>query len=270
MSISKALAPELPYLRRFARSLSGTQAGGDAYVMETLEAIAADPEIIDRSLPPRVALYRVFLSLWSSVPLNGRVEIQFTNPLERAGTRNLEALTPKPRVAFLLQSVEGFSREHIAITLGCSIEEAVDLLDSAGKEIAEQIATDVLIIEDEPIIGMDLAALVKDLGHRVIDIARTHSEALAAVAEETPGLVLADLQLADNSSGLSAVNDILSSFEVPVIFITAYPEQLLTGAAPEPAFLITKPFRVETVKAVISQALFFEQNSHLTRHGVVS
>ncbi|HTH97105.1 MAG TPA: response regulator [Stellaceae bacterium] len=266
MSISKALAPELPYLRRFARSLTGTQAGGDAYVMETLEAIAADPDIIDRSLPPRVALYRVFLSLWSSVPVNNSVEAA-ANPLERAGTRNLEALTPMPRIAFLLQSVEGFSREHIAVTLSCSPEEAAELLDVAGKEIADQIATDVLIIEDEPIIGMDLAALVKDLGHRVIDIARTHAEALAAVAEEPPGLVLADLQLADNSSGLNAVNDILSGFEVPVIFITAYPEQLLTGAAPEPAFLITKPFRVETVKAVISQALFFEQNSHLTRHG---
>lgn len=76
-----------------------------------------------------------------------------------------------------------------------------------------------------------------------------------------PGLVLADIRLADGSSGLDAINDILSSFEVPVIFITAYPESLLTGERPEPTFLIAKPFREETVKAVVSQALFFDASA---------
>ena len=45
---------------------------------------------------------------------------------------------------------------------------------------------------------------------------------------------------------------------MPVIFITAYPERLLTGAKPEPTFLIRKPYRPDEVKAVISQALFFD------------
>jgi len=98
----------------------------------------------------------------------------------------------------------------------------------------------------------------------VIDVARTRTEAAEAVSRRQPGLVLADIQLADGSSGVDAVNDILSLFEVPVIFITAYPERFLTGQRPEPAFLITKPFRTETVKAVISQALFFDQKSHRT------
>ena len=70
--------------------------------------------------------------------------------------------------------------------------------------------------------------------------------------------MLADIQLADGSSGLEAVNEILTTITVPVIFITAYPERLLTGQKPEPTFLITKPFQPETVKAVISQALFFD------------
>ena len=52
--------------------------------------------------------------------------------------------------------------------------------------------------------------------------------------------------------------DILVEFQVPVIFITAFPERLLTGERPEPTFLITKPFQRSTVKAAISQALFFD------------
>jgi CheY-like chemotaxis protein len=117
----------------------------------------------------------------------------------------------------------------------------------------------VLIIEDEPIIAMDLESLVESQGHRVIGVAQTHSEALALIENEKPGLVLADIQLADGSSGLEAVNEILQSITVPVIFVTAYPEQLLTGERPEPAFLVTKPFRMDALKAVIAQALFFAE-----------
>ena len=72
-----------------------------------------------------------------------------------------------------------------------------------------------------------------------------------------PGLVLADVRLADGSNGMDAASDILRSFDIPVIFITAFPEHLLTGERPEPAFMITKPFKEEAVKALIGQALFF-------------
>ena len=86
-------------------------------------------------------------------------------------------------------------------------------------------------------------------------------EALAVVATRKPGLVLADIQLADGSSGIDAVNDILSEFSVPVIFITAYPEKLLTGDRPEPTYLVTKPFLESAVKAAISQAMFFRSTA---------
>jgi CheY-like chemotaxis protein len=110
---------------------------------------------------------------------------------------------------------------------------------------------------------MDLEALVEGLGHSVVGNARTHDEAVTMARRERPGLILADIRLADGSSGLEAVNDILTTFEVPVIFITAYPESLLTGERPEPTFLIAKPFREEMVKAVISQALFFDNAASL-------
>ena len=99
--------------------------------------------------------------------------------------------------------------------------------------------------------------LVRELGHQVTDIAATRTEAAEAIARRRPGLVLADIQLADGSSGIDAVKDILGQFDVPVIFITAFPERLLTGTKPEPTFLVHKPYAPEALKAVISQALFF-------------
>ncbi len=259
------VASELPYLRRFARALCGRQESGDAYVASTLEALIADNSLFDTSLPARVALYRVFLKVWNSSPINKEVD-----PLPSAGPgreaeRRLEMITPRPRQAFLLIAVEGFKPEEAAQVLDVAEPEVMELIDAAGTEIAEQIATEILIIEDEPLIALDLEQLVSDIGHRVTEIARTHREAVAAVGRQKPGLVLADIQLADGSSGLEAVNEILDSIDVPVIFITAYPERLLTGERPEPTFLITKPFQPEMVKAMISQALFFNQTAGKNR-----
>lgn len=257
MSIAKEIAPSLPYLRRFARALSGTQQGGDAYVVAMLEALIEDPGSFPRDVNSRVGLYRTFLKLWSSVGLNAQ-----PGPAERSpAERNLEALTPRPRQAFLLRTVEGFSIEDVAAIMEIPVPEAANLVQVAGQEIADQVATDVLIIEDEPIIALDIETMVEDLGHTVTGVARTHREAIALVAKKRPGLVLADIQLADGSSGLDAVNEILGAIDVPVIFITAYPERLLTGDRPEPAFLITKPFQPEAVKAAISQALFFDRRA---------
>ena len=115
----------------------------------------------------------------------------------------------------------------------------------------------ILVVEDEPLIAMDIEQLVESLGHKVVSVARTHKEAVSLFAQTNPRMILADIQLADGSSGIDAVKDILAEFNVPVIFITAFPERLLTGERPEPTFLITKPFQRSTVKAAISQALFF-------------
>jgi len=114
----------------------------------------------------------------------------------------------------------------------------------------------VFIIEDEPIIAADIEGLVRDLGHEVTGIATTHTEAVQLAEQDKPGLVLCDIQLADDSSGIDAAEDILKSMDVPLIFITAFPERLLTGEKPEPTYLITKPFEENTVKAAMGQALF--------------
>ena len=263
MSIATAVAPHLPYLRRFARALTGGQASGDAYVVAVLEAFIEDPSAFARDLPARIALYRAFVKVWDSISLNTDAGEASPDDADSADC-NLDAITPRPRQAFLLMALEGFSISEAAQVLDLPVQDVKTLIDQAGAEIAEQIAADILIIEDEPLIAMDLESLVTEVGHRVLGVARTHAEAVAAVATRQPSLVLADIQLADGSSGLEAVNEILNTINVPVIFITAYPERLLTGQKPEPTFLITKPFQPETVKAVISQALFFDTRAKRT------
>ncbi|THD43527.1 MAG: response regulator [Bradyrhizobium sp.] len=260
MADSAMIAPHIPFLRRFARALAGTQSAGDAYVATTLEAIVADPSVLGDKLDPKAEIYRLFLRTWRDVPTNNVVDRPSFGD-EAAAGRRLGAIGVEPRLAFLLSAVESFTPAQIGQALGCSEREANALIDRAGREIAEQIRTSVLIIEDEPLIALDLRTLVEQLGHDVTTIARTHTEAVRAAFKDRPGVILADIQLADGSSGLEAVNEILGEQEVPVIFITAFPERFLTGRAPEPAFLITKPFTAESVKAVLSQALFFERKS---------
>jgi DNA-directed RNA polymerase specialized sigma24 family protein len=258
MSISQTVTRQLPYLRRYARALTGNQAAGDAYVAATLEAIIADRDELETKLLTRAALYQFFTKIWNSVAVNQVPERSAGGvPAER----RLSNMTPLPRQAFLLVALEGFSENEAAEILEIDTAQLRSLVDESGRELAADMATDVLIIEDEAFIAFDLEALVESLGHRVTGIARTRDEAVTLAGKKRPGLILADIQLADGSSGIDAVNDLLQTFEVPVIFITAYPERFLTGERPEPAFLIAKPYQPATVSAVLSQALFFERKA---------
>lgn len=257
-----AIASHIPYLRRFARALTGSQNSGDAYVVAVIEAVMEGTTSQSPS-PTRLSMFRAFLRIWGSIPVNRGGTADPENPLMETAHSRLEAITPLPRVAFLLNALEGFSTEEIGEIMGRTTSDIQALLGMASSEIAAHLSTDVLIIEDEPIIAMDLEAVVTSLGHRVMHVARTRREAVAAMADHRPGLVLADIQLADGSNGLDAVKEILAVCSVPVVFITAYPERLLTGSRPEPTFLITKPFRTDAVKAIITQALFFDRRASL-------
>jgi len=262
MSLSATIAPHLPFLRRFSRAVSGSQSSGDALVAALLEAIIADVSVFPEASSDRIALYKVFAKLFSSISIRVPHETP-ASAWEQRAAANLSALSPRPRQAFLLVAVEGFSDEEAAEILDVSPEEFASLLNDASAEISRQVATEVMIIEDEPLIAMDIEEMVESLGHRVVGTARTHKEATALFAATRPKLVLADIQLADGSSGIDAVNEILATTPVPVIFITAFPERLLTGERPEPAFLVTKPFNPDMVKALISQALFFDRQASI-------
>jgi FOG: CheY-like receiver len=258
MSLGQELAPHLPFLRRYARALTGTQAHGDAYVRAALEAIVAAPNDFPRDVDARLGLYRTFQRIWSSANSDGRDEIEAGEDSESIAQARLSRITPFSRQALLLTAMEGFTPEDTGYLIDATPDEVERLVSEALNEIERQTRARVLIIEDEPIIAMDLETIVRDLGHDVTAVAVTRDEAVSEALAERPGLVLADIQLADDSSGIDAVKAILAEFSVPVIFITAFPERLLTGERPEPTFLITKPFQRSTVKAAISQALFFD------------
>ncbi|RIA47041.1 DNA-directed RNA polymerase specialized sigma24 family protein [Hephaestia caeni] len=261
MSLGQQLAPHLPFLRRYARALTGSQSHGDKYVRATLEAIVAAPEQFPQEVDPRLGLYRTFQAIWGSANMDdGAADTAGEGDAAEAVARaRLARMTPRSRQALLLTAMEGFTPEDTAYLVDVDADEVETLVGEALTEIEKQTRARVLIIEDEPIIAMDIETIVRDLGHDVTGVAVTRDEAVALAMEDRPGLVLADIQLADDSSGIDAVKDILSEFAVPVIFITAFPERLLTGERPEPTFLITKPFQRSTVKAAISQALFFDQ-----------
>lgn len=262
MSLSEKIAAQLPYLRRYARALTGSQGTGDAFVRATLEAALADAELKQSLESGRVALYRAFNKVWSSAHMEIEATAESGNH-EAVASAKLGAITPLSRQALLLTTLEDFSVNQAAEIMGLDPSNVTGLIDEAIQEIDRESATSVLIIEDEPLISMQLEDLVSTLGHEICGTAATRTQAQRVVAENTPGLVLADIQLADGSSGLDAVDDILAISSVPVIFITAYPERLLTGDRPEPTYLITKPFEERTVRAAISQALFFGNSQPL-------
>ncbi|WP_075293255.1 response regulator [Pararhizobium arenae] len=261
MSLSMRIAAHLPYLRRFSRAVTGSQASGDAYVAAMLEALIADISLFPEGPSDRVSVFKLLCSQLDTVTITlPDTSSPFT--WETRAAANLARISPSARKAFLLASVEGFSPAETGEILGVSEHEAEALLDRASHDISRQVATDIMIIEDEPLIAMDIEDMISSLGHRVVGVARTHSEAIALYNKTQPHMILADIQLADGSSGIDAVNEILGGATLPVIFITAFPERLLTGTKPEPAFLVTKPFNPDMVKALISQALFFNENAH--------
>jgi CheY-like chemotaxis protein len=234
--------------------LADDQQGGDAIVAATLETLADDGQVV---ADPRIALYRMFCRFWNG-PMAQRVRaLAMPKPSDDVLEHRVFALTPCSRQAFMLLALDQFTLKDAAAILERPVSEVSAMVEAARREVAHQIATDILIIEDELFIAGDLRSLVMELGHRVIGIARTHDEAVRLAEATRPGLILADIELADGSSGIDAVNEIHLTCCAPVVFITAYPERLLTGQPREPTYLLAKPFDPDAVRAVVSQALFF-------------
>jgi CheY-like chemotaxis protein/DNA-directed RNA polymerase specialized sigma24 family protein len=256
MSVKALVGPELPFLRRYARAVTGSQNLGDSAVRQVLEALLAAPEEFDVGKPPRVELYRLFHRVW-----NPGMVSRLTEP--SLGDSLVARLPVQSRQALILTAVEGFSLQETVEILGSNDATVAADIAAARQSITDSLQASVMIIEDEAIIALHIRSIVQGLGHHVTGVARTRAEAVALAAKTRPELVLADISLADGSSGIDAVKDILSAMNVPVIFITAFPERLLTGERPEPTYLITKPFEPETVIATIGQALLVhrEQNA---------
>ncbi|MEQ8896815.1 MAG: response regulator [Roseovarius sp.] len=261
--VTTRIAQELPYLRRYARALTGSQNTGDNYAAATLEALLENQEVFTNDRAPKAALFRAFHDIWvsSGAPVD---EGGSLDSAEGRAQWRLSGLTRNTREALLLQSLEGFRTEQIADIIDVSPDEAAELLSIARREMSDAVRGRIMVIEDEAIIAMDISSIVESMGHEVTGVARTRDQAVKLAKQTPPDMILADIQLADKSSGIDAVNDILGQMdEVPVVFITAFPERLLTGERPEPAFLITKPYSEDQVQSAVSQAMFFSSTETL-------
>ncbi|WP_111735337.1 response regulator [Roseovarius amoyensis] len=257
------IAANLPYLRRYARALTGSQRTGDHYAAATLEAMLQDQSMSETDMAPKLALFRTFHHIWisSGAPVD---EADSNTGAEARAQWRLSGLTQNTRETLLLHSIEGFGIDDIAAIVGVTHDEAKTLLSIARREMSNEVSGRIMVIEDEAIIAMDIRAIVEGMGHEVTGNARTRDEAVELARHDPPDLILADIQLADKSSGIDAVNHILKeNGDMPVVFITAFPERLLTGERPEPAFLITKPYTEEQVKSAVSQAMFFASTETL-------
>ncbi|MHA6263312.1 response regulator [Arenibacterium sp. CAU 1754] len=259
--LSDQIAAELPYLRRYARALTGAQSSGDRYAVATLETILQDRSVFEDDISVRAGLFKYFHAIWASA--GAPTASEDSGPLARA-QEHLASLETNTREALLLSTVEEFSIKDIATIMDVETDEVRHLISVAQNDMRSSISGRILIIEDEPIIAADLSAIVSDLGHTVTGVGRTRTSAVELGNETRPDLILADIQLADNSSGVDAVNDLMRDIgDTPVIFITAFPERLLTGDRPEPAFLISKPYKEDQVKSAVSQAMFFASTETL-------
>jgi len=237
-----ALIRALPYARRYARALTGSQSRGDEVVAEALQQVLATPaEGLGADTGARGALYGA---------IGDRVRLQ--EPVQPPDLADMSLLQ---RMLLLLTALE--EQPLVAAAAACRLPPAAAEVELrlARDSLRTCVATRVLIIEDEPIIALDIQELVERCGHSVVGIAATESEAVALAEAERPGLVLADINLGAGGDGASAVARILRHLTAPVIFVTAYPERLLTGEAVEPAFVITKPFDPTTLAVATFQAV---------------
>jgi CheY-like chemotaxis protein len=260
--LAKSIGRDLPYLRRYARALTGSQSAGDNYAAATLEAILTDRSVLQNEEEVRIGLFRAFHAIWQS---SGQPVEEIDQSLrEMRAQDHLRKLTPNSREALLLRTIEDLRYDQIARVMQIPQSEAEELVEIAMSEMSAALSGKVMVIEDEMIIAMDLRGIVQSMGHQVTGVARTHDAAIELAAKTRPDLILADIQLADGSSGIDAVNELLRDLgDIPVIFITAFPERLLTGDRPEPAFLISKPYGEEQVRSAVSQAMFFASTEGL-------
>ena len=234
---------------------------GDALVARLLETLVANPAAVDTKNDLQIQLYRMVHDNFGLMTEQAATGDELVATDLAIADARLSRIPSLARQALLLTAVEGFSAEDTGRIIGRDAAAVNELIAEATDEIDRQTRARILIIEDEPIIAMDIEMIVRDLGHEVVAVATTHREAVEEAQKHQPGLVLADIQLADNSSGIEAVQEILTEVKVPVIFITAFPERLLTGDRPEPAFLLTKPYQPATLRAAISQVLFFDEST---------
>lgn len=251
--LSQAITRTLPFLRRYARAVTGSQQRGDEWVRLCAEVAVRQPDLIANTEDTKLGVFTLFHRLQQ--PFGGLEERGGGGTVSGRLKESLTDMAPLQRQVLLLTVLEGFTVGDAAHILGIDVDLADRSLQEARRELQRVASVRVLVIEDEAVIALDVADIVRNAGHEVVGIAATEKAAIELAQKHSPHLVLADIQLRGADSGIAAVKEIMRGISVPVIFVTGYPERLLTGTQLEPAFVISKPFDPDLLRAAIAQAL---------------
>jgi CheY-like chemotaxis protein/DNA-directed RNA polymerase specialized sigma24 family protein len=244
----------LPDLRRYARALSGSRALGDGWIVACLESLLAKPARIRPGDDVKLEMFRLLNRCAERAAGGARVQTAENEPRDRLEREMLD-LPLVDRQILLLVTLEGFSLERAALLTGLRRCEVECRLDAARRKLSASVPARVLIIEDEPIVAMDLVNVVRSAGHVSTGVAPTNRRALELARDRAPDLILADVRLRSGESGIAAIKEILRAGALPVIFVTGYPERVLTREGIEPSLLVPKPFDPELLGRAINQAV---------------
>jgi len=246
-------------MRRYGRALTGSTIRGDDLVTRAVEAALTEPERyqLDTDDEPvtRRRLYTLLNELFDADtgPAGASVSLaEPGHPIETA----LSSLPEQERRVFLLVSLEELSTPQAADVMGVPAEEARDALARAQNAMREQLVANILIVEDDAIIAYDLTETVLGMGHKVCGTAATMEEALAAAAANQPSLALMDLRLAHGGSGITTAQALRETRALPIIFVTAFAEELKQRGLDYLGPVIKKPFTREQIERAITQAVF--------------
>ncbi len=120
------------------------------------------------------------------------------------------------------------------------------------------IKTNILVVEDESIVSKDIQNSLKKLGYNVIGACNNGEEAVELAKEKAPDLVLMDIMLKGEMSGIDAAEIIRQQMSIPVIFLTAYADEstLAKAKVTEPYGYILKPFKEIDLHSSIEMAIY--------------
>lgn len=247
------IVAEIPALRRYAACLTGSIAAGDRLIGKALRAILAGQVHLVPLAGMRLALLRALHEAWEPAEEAGSVATP-ADDRPNAG-RLIQLLPPLTRAAVILTRSEHLSAAEAAFVLRVEPAEIHYRLQAAEQEFERVMARRVLIVEDDVFTAIDLEDLVTSLGHRAIGPAMTRTQAVHLAMREEPDLILSDVRLDEQNAGIDAIREIRDRMNVPVIFLTAYPDCFADRAILDNSYVIPKPFSDSMVSSIITNAL---------------
>ncbi len=116
----------------------------------------------------------------------------------------------------------------------------------------------VLVVEDESIVSKDIQYSLKKLGYNVVGAAATGEKAIELAGEKNPDIILMDIMLKGDITGIEASAEIKEKYNIPIIFLTAYADEntLSKAKVTEPYAYIIKPFKEIDLHTSIEMALY--------------